>query len=131
MLTIQHFIDGRHVDAASGQWFDKTDPARSANRDKLLYYRDYGYEGELKLGDFIVVGRWQRSELFALAMEDSVGHQHMVVRMEQQGRREILHEGYCSRARFLDAELPRAPSLEGEDGADEGAQRGTQPPSPP
>jgi aminomuconate-semialdehyde/2-hydroxymuconate-6-semialdehyde dehydrogenase len=27
MLTIQHFIDGRHVGAASGQWFDKTDPA--------------------------------------------------------------------------------------------------------
>src|SRR5437764_13342141 len=27
MLTIQHFIDGRHMDAASGQWFDKTDPA--------------------------------------------------------------------------------------------------------
>jgi aminomuconate-semialdehyde/2-hydroxymuconate-6-semialdehyde dehydrogenase len=27
MLTIQHFIDGRHVDAASGEAFDKTDPA--------------------------------------------------------------------------------------------------------
>ena len=27
MLTIQHFIDGRYVDAASGQWFDKIDPA--------------------------------------------------------------------------------------------------------
>src|SRR5260370_40003917 len=27
MLTIQHFIDGRYVDAASGQSFDKTDPA--------------------------------------------------------------------------------------------------------
>jgi aminomuconate-semialdehyde/2-hydroxymuconate-6-semialdehyde dehydrogenase len=27
MLTIQHYIDGRHVDPASGQWFDKTDPA--------------------------------------------------------------------------------------------------------
>jgi aminomuconate-semialdehyde/2-hydroxymuconate-6-semialdehyde dehydrogenase len=27
MLTIRHFIDGRHVDAASGQSFEKTDPA--------------------------------------------------------------------------------------------------------
>src|SRR5258708_6294534 len=27
MFTIQHFIDGRYGDAASGQWFDKTDPA--------------------------------------------------------------------------------------------------------
>ena len=27
MLTIQHFIDGRYTDAASGQWLDKTDPA--------------------------------------------------------------------------------------------------------
>jgi len=27
MLTIQHFIDGRHVPPASGQWFDKVDPA--------------------------------------------------------------------------------------------------------
>jgi aminomuconate-semialdehyde/2-hydroxymuconate-6-semialdehyde dehydrogenase len=27
MLTLQHFIDGRFVDPASGQWFDKTDPA--------------------------------------------------------------------------------------------------------
>jgi aminomuconate-semialdehyde/2-hydroxymuconate-6-semialdehyde dehydrogenase len=27
MRTIQHFIDGRHVDPASGTWFEKTDPA--------------------------------------------------------------------------------------------------------
>src|SRR5262245_52162669 len=27
MLTIRHFIDGKHVDPASGQWFDKVDPA--------------------------------------------------------------------------------------------------------
>jgi aminomuconate-semialdehyde/2-hydroxymuconate-6-semialdehyde dehydrogenase len=27
MLSIQHFIDGRHVGPASGEWFDKTDPA--------------------------------------------------------------------------------------------------------
>ncbi len=27
MLTLQHFIDGRFVDPASSQWFDKTDPA--------------------------------------------------------------------------------------------------------
>jgi aminomuconate-semialdehyde/2-hydroxymuconate-6-semialdehyde dehydrogenase len=27
MLTIQHFIDGRHVDGASGDWFEKADPA--------------------------------------------------------------------------------------------------------
>jgi aminomuconate-semialdehyde/2-hydroxymuconate-6-semialdehyde dehydrogenase len=27
MLTIQHFIDGRYADPASGRWFDKTDPA--------------------------------------------------------------------------------------------------------
>src|SRR5215831_11729095 len=27
MLTIRHFIDGRHVDAASGESFEKTDPA--------------------------------------------------------------------------------------------------------
>jgi aminomuconate-semialdehyde/2-hydroxymuconate-6-semialdehyde dehydrogenase len=27
MLTIQHFIDGQYVAPASGQWFDKTDPA--------------------------------------------------------------------------------------------------------
>jgi len=27
MLTIQHFIDGQYVDAASGQSFDKIDPA--------------------------------------------------------------------------------------------------------
>jgi thiol-disulfide isomerase/thioredoxin len=31
--------------------FDKTDPARASNKDSLLYYRDYGYEGEVKLGD--------------------------------------------------------------------------------
>jgi aminomuconate-semialdehyde/2-hydroxymuconate-6-semialdehyde dehydrogenase len=30
MLTIQHFIDGRYADAASGRWFDKTDPATGA-----------------------------------------------------------------------------------------------------
>jgi aminomuconate-semialdehyde/2-hydroxymuconate-6-semialdehyde dehydrogenase len=29
MRTIQHFIDGRTVDPASGQWFDKVDPATS------------------------------------------------------------------------------------------------------
>jgi aminomuconate-semialdehyde/2-hydroxymuconate-6-semialdehyde dehydrogenase len=29
MLTLKHFIDGRHTDPASGQWFDKTDPATS------------------------------------------------------------------------------------------------------
>jgi aminomuconate-semialdehyde/2-hydroxymuconate-6-semialdehyde dehydrogenase len=27
MLTIQHFIDGRYLGPASGQWFDKSDPA--------------------------------------------------------------------------------------------------------
>jgi aminomuconate-semialdehyde/2-hydroxymuconate-6-semialdehyde dehydrogenase len=27
MLSIQHYIDGCYADAASGQWFDKTDPA--------------------------------------------------------------------------------------------------------
>jgi aminomuconate-semialdehyde/2-hydroxymuconate-6-semialdehyde dehydrogenase len=27
MRTIQQFIDGRHVNAVSGQWFEKTDPA--------------------------------------------------------------------------------------------------------
>jgi aminomuconate-semialdehyde/2-hydroxymuconate-6-semialdehyde dehydrogenase len=27
MRTIQQFIDGRHVDAVSGKWFEKTDPA--------------------------------------------------------------------------------------------------------
>jgi aminomuconate-semialdehyde/2-hydroxymuconate-6-semialdehyde dehydrogenase len=27
MLTIRHFIDGRYADPASGQWFDKSDPA--------------------------------------------------------------------------------------------------------
>ena len=27
MLTIQNFIEGRYVDAASGQSFEKTDPA--------------------------------------------------------------------------------------------------------
>jgi aminomuconate-semialdehyde/2-hydroxymuconate-6-semialdehyde dehydrogenase len=27
MLTIRHFIDGRYVEPASGQWFDKIDPA--------------------------------------------------------------------------------------------------------
>jgi len=27
MRTIQHFIDGRHIDPASAQWFDKIDPA--------------------------------------------------------------------------------------------------------
>src|SRR5437660_10210839 len=27
MHTIQHFIDGRFADAASGQWLEKTDPA--------------------------------------------------------------------------------------------------------
>jgi aminomuconate-semialdehyde/2-hydroxymuconate-6-semialdehyde dehydrogenase len=27
MRTIQHFIDGRYVDPASGAWFDKSDPA--------------------------------------------------------------------------------------------------------
>jgi len=31
--------------------FDPTDPARAANKDVLLFYRDYGYEGEIKLGD--------------------------------------------------------------------------------
>ena len=30
--------------------FDKTDPKRAGNKDALLYYRDYAYEGEIKLG---------------------------------------------------------------------------------
>jgi aminomuconate-semialdehyde/2-hydroxymuconate-6-semialdehyde dehydrogenase len=30
MLTIRHFIDGKYVDPASGQWFDKFDPATAA-----------------------------------------------------------------------------------------------------
>lgn len=31
--------------------FDPADPARAANKNVLLYYRDFGYEGEVKLGD--------------------------------------------------------------------------------
>ncbi|MEX2217476.1 MAG: TlpA disulfide reductase family protein [Phycisphaerales bacterium] len=31
--------------------FDKTDPARAALKNILMYYRDYAYEGEVKLGD--------------------------------------------------------------------------------
>lgn len=31
--------------------FDKSDPARAAMKSTLLYYRDYAYEGEIKLGD--------------------------------------------------------------------------------
>src|SRR5579871_3666270 len=31
--------------------FDKHETARAALKDKLLYYRDYAYEGEMKLGD--------------------------------------------------------------------------------
>jgi aminomuconate-semialdehyde/2-hydroxymuconate-6-semialdehyde dehydrogenase len=27
MLTVRHFIDGKHADAASAEWFDKIDPA--------------------------------------------------------------------------------------------------------
>jgi thiol-disulfide isomerase/thioredoxin len=31
--------------------FDKNDPGRAALKDKILYYRDYVTEGEMKLGD--------------------------------------------------------------------------------
>ncbi len=42
--------DTREV-ALSMYRFDKNDPNRAALKNMLLYYRDYGTEGELKLGD--------------------------------------------------------------------------------
>lgn len=51
--------------------FDETDPARAALKDVLLYYSDYAYEGEMKLGsrkyavlmtDMAASGDWRGTE---------------------------------------------------------------------
>jgi peroxiredoxin len=45
-------LGGKPVPAHLGMYrFDRNDPLRKALKDVLLYYADYGYEGEITLGD--------------------------------------------------------------------------------
>jgi len=45
-------LGGSPVPARLGMYrFDKNDPSRPALKNTLLYYADYGYEGEITLGD--------------------------------------------------------------------------------
>ena len=72
---------------------------------------------------FLVVGRGQRCERQLFAAKDAIGHQNVKMRMQQNRPRKILDEGHRGRARRLDSQLLRAPSLKREEGPDEDAQR--------
>jgi aminomuconate-semialdehyde/2-hydroxymuconate-6-semialdehyde dehydrogenase len=106
MLTIQNFIDGRHVDPASGAWFNKTDPATGKPVARVP-------DGDGRDVDAAVAAavrafpRWSRTPAaersrLLLAMADRID-----ARLEELALAECVDGGKPLR-RARDVEIPRA-----------------------
>jgi peroxiredoxin len=83
--------------------FDRNDPARTALKESLFYYADYGYEGEITLGDTpypaLLVDRLATGDFRGKAGPGFSGVQ-LMIDVNKNGRFDRQGEGYDVRKPF-------------------------------